>query len=166
MGITANVQQLPISEEDALYRELEITMQRLGHLVPFREKLNWEKHIHSIELGDGGQLQQLKKAAAKNDGVLLFWAKMSKNTVYRNLIFHPNDEGFYLPFRFHEPFCIEMKGKKIWFGSSIRLLEELGWLEIAMNASDSDEVVEFWKGFQKLCLESKEHFSAFQLERT
>lgn len=166
MGITANIQQLPISEGDALYRELEITMQRFGHLVPFREKLNWDKQIASVELGNEEQLQQLKKAAAKNDGALLFWAKLSKNTVYRHLIFHPNDEGYYLPFRFHEPFSIEMKGKKIWFGSSVRLLEELSWLEMAMNQSDEHDVVDYWKALRQLCADSKEHFSAFQLERT
>ncbi|HET7580482.1 MAG TPA: hypothetical protein VFK33_14470 [Bacillales bacterium] len=166
MAITANIEKLPVSEEDPLYRELEITMQRLGHLVPFREHLNWDEHIDSVQLGDNDQLQQLKKTAAKNDGALLFWVKLSKNTVFRHLIFHPNNQGFYLPFRFAEPFTLEMKGKKIWFGSSIRLLEELGWLEMTMEQSEDNDVIEYWKTLRELCSTSKERMSAFQLEHT
>jgi hypothetical protein len=166
MAITANVQPLPVSEEDPLYRKLEITMQRLGHLVGFRERLNWKENVASIELGDNDQLTQLKKTAAKNDGMLLFWAKWSKNTVYQHLILHPNDEGFYFPFRFSEPFCIEMKNKKIWFGSSVHLLEELTWLEMAMEQQKAPEVVEYWNAFRELCRQSEEHVSPFQLERT
>lgn len=166
MTITANLQQLPVSEEDVLYRELEIMMQRLGHLVGYREKMNWQNVINTIQLGDDEQLRQLKKTAAKNDGILLFWAKWTKNTVYRNLIFHPNDEGFYLPFRFDEPFILEIKGKKIWFGSSIRLLEELSWLEMTMEQLDSQEIVEYWENLRELCRSSQEHYSPFQLEHT
>ncbi|HEX7066118.1 MAG TPA: hypothetical protein VF199_13700 [Bacillales bacterium] len=166
MTIAGNVQPLPVSEGDTLYRELEIMMQRLGHLVGFREKLNWQNTIDSFQLGDNEQLRQLQKTAAKNDGLLLFWAKWTKNTVFRNLIFHPNDQGFYLPFRFDEPFALEMKGKKIWFGSSVRLLEELDWLEMTMEQLDSPEVVEFWRNFRELSRSSKEHYSPFQLENT
>lgn len=166
MAITANVQPLPVSDEDPLYRKLEITMQQLGHLVGFRERLNWKENVASIELGDRQQLTQLKKVAAKNDGVLLFWAKWSKNTVYQHLILHPNDEGFYLPFRFAEPFFVEIKNKKIWFGSSVHLLEELTWLEMTMEQQDSPEVVEYWNIFRELCRQSEQHVSPFQLEHT
>lgn len=170
MTITANVRHLPVPEdqssEDPFYRKLEIRMQQLGHLTPFRETLNWDQNVSSYQLGDPQQLQQLKKTAASNDGVLLFYAKLSKNTVFQHLILHPNDEGFYLPFRFDTPFIIEIKNRKYWFGSSVRLLEELKWLEITMEQKGSTDTVEYWKTFRELCRSSLEHFSPFQLENT
>lgn len=163
MTITASVRHLPITEEDGLYRELEITMQRLGHLVAFREKLNWSKHFGELQLGERDQLQRLKKTAAKNEGIPLFWARLSKNTLFQHLIFHPNTEGYYLPFRFSEPFVIEWKGKKIWFGSSVRLLEELGWLEMALNQQNDEKITSIWNAFKDSCIESNEQFSPFHL---
>lgn len=164
MTITASVRNLPISEEDSLYRELEITMQRLGHLVAYREKLNWSEQYGELQLGERHQLQRLKKTAAKNEGIPLFWAKLSKNTLFQHLFIHPNTEGYYLPFRFSEPFVIERKGKKIWFGSSVRLLEELGWLEMELNQQGDEEISAIWKAYCDLCHESNERFSPFHLK--
>lgn len=67
--ITAEVKPLPVStkkeDQDLLYRELELQMQRLGHLVPFREELNWENEIGTVEIGSETIITKLKKAAAK-----------------------------------------------------------------------------------------------------
>jgi hypothetical protein len=163
LTITANIEQLP--KDDIFYRELEITMQRMGHLTPFREELNWDEKIETLELGSGDQLHRLKKAAAKNDGTLLFFAKWMKSTVYRHLILHPNNNGFYLPFRFDEPFTLDIQNQKIWVGSSVRLLEELNWLQITMERDqDQDsELIDFWKTLRELCRKSTKHTSAFQL---
>lgn len=167
MKIMANVEQLPVSKdkEDVFFRELEISMQRMGHLTPFREKLNWSEKIDAFELGNDNELQGLKKAAAKNDGTFLLFAKLSKGTVFQHIILHPNNHGFYLPFRFDEPFYLTVKNKKIWFGSSIRLTEELNWLQMTMEKDQHDDgVVEFWRSFRELCRKSTEHFSPFQLK--
>ncbi|MGC4378447.1 hypothetical protein WD019_16210 [Fictibacillus sp. Mic-4] len=161
--ITAEIKPLPVSprkeDKDHLYRELEIQMQRLGHLVPFREELNWENDITTIDIGKSETLNRLKKTAAKNDGVFLFYAKLFKGTVYQHIIMHPNDSGFYLPFRFEEPFFITVKNKKIWIGSSIRLQEELTWLEETMKNLEDDEVVDYWKTWRSLCEISIENMS-------
>ncbi|KSU85228.1 hypothetical protein QUF84_13530 [Fictibacillus enclensis] len=167
--ITAEVKPLPVStkkeDQDLLYRELELQMQRLGHLVPFREELNWENEIGTVEIGSETIITKLKKAAAKSDGVLLLYAKLTKGTVYQHIIMHPNVEGFYLPFRFEEPFFITVKNKKIWIGSSIRLAEELNWLEITMRNHDQQEVVECWSALKALCELSTEHNSPIILKK-
>lgn len=167
--ITASVKPLPVShnkdDQDYLYRQLEIEMQRLGHLVPFREELNWDKEITTMELGNVETLEKLKKAAAKNDGVFLFYAKLTKGTVYQHIILHPNTEGFYLPFRFEEPFQITVKNKKYWIGSSIRLAEELAWLEITMKNLEDDSVVEYWKYLSELCQSSVQNMSPILLQK-
>lgn len=153
--ITAEVKPLPVStnkeDQDLLYRKLELEMQRLGHLVPFREELNWGNDIGAVEIGTNTIINKLKKAAAKSDGVLLLYAKLTKGTVYQHIIMHPNVEGFYLPFRFEAPFFITVKNKKIWIGSSIRLAEELNWLSITMQSLDDQEVVDCWNAFKELC---------------
>ncbi|MDN4523262.1 hypothetical protein [Fictibacillus fluitans] len=167
--ITAEVKPLPVStkkeDQDLLYRELELQMQRLGHLVPFREELNWENEIGTVEIGSETIITRLKKAAAKSDGVLLLYAKLTKGTVYQHIIMHPNIEGFYLPFRFEEPFFITVKNKKIWIGSSVRLAEELNWLEITMLNHDQQEVVECWSALKQLCELSIEHHSPIILNK-
>ncbi|MCM3719591.1 hypothetical protein [Fictibacillus phosphorivorans] len=167
--ITASVKPLPVShnkdDQDYLYRQLEIEMQRLGHLVPFREELNWDKEIMTMELGNVATLEKLKKAAAKNDGVFLFYAKLTKGTVYQHIILHPNTEGFYLPFRFEEPIQITVKNKKYWIGSSVRLAEELAWLEITMKNTEDEEVVAYWKYLTDLCRSSIENMSPILLQR-
>ncbi|SDM67513.1 hypothetical protein SAMN04488137_1378 [Fictibacillus solisalsi] len=167
--ITAEVKPLPVStkkeDQDLLYRELELQMQRLGHLVPFREELNWGNEIGTVEIGSETIITKLKKAAAKSDGVLLLYAKLTKGTVYQHIIMHPNVEGFYLPFRFEEPFFITVKNKKIWIGSSIRLAEELNWLEITMQNHDEQEVVECWRALKELCELSMEYNSPIILKK-
>ncbi|MCQ6267173.1 hypothetical protein M1K46_16160 [Fictibacillus sp. WQ 8-8] len=167
--ITAEVKPLPVStkkeDQDVLYRELELQMQRLGHLVPFREELNWGNEIGSVEIGPDSIINKLKKAAAKSDGVLLLYAKLTKGTVYQHIIMHPNVEGFYLPFRFEEPFFITVKNKKIWIGSSVRLAEELNWLGITMQNLEDKEVVDCWNAFKELCELSIEHHSPIIMNR-
>ncbi|MFC7370724.1 hypothetical protein ACFQPF_03435 [Fictibacillus iocasae] len=167
--ITAYVKPLPVSckkeDEDYLYRELEIHMQRLGHLVPFREELNWHDEIQTVEIGTNETLNKLKKTAAKNDGVFLLYAKITKGTVYQHVIMHPNNEGFYLPFRFEEPFHITVKNKKYWIGSSIRLAEELSWLEITMKNTDDQDVVECWNSLKSMCEQSISTMSPILLEK-
>ncbi|TCP19975.1 hypothetical protein EV207_15611 [Scopulibacillus darangshiensis] len=157
MSILAEIKPLPVedmSKDDVLFRELEIKMQQLGHLTPFREELNWENDIASYELGTESLFERLKKTAAKNDGVPLFYAKLFKKTVYQHLILHPNNQGFYLPFRFDEPFTLEVKGEKLWIGSSIRLEEELKWLEMTMRNETDEELIELWKTLKQICNES------------
>jgi hypothetical protein len=161
--ITASVKPLPVShnkeDQDHLYRQLEIEMQRLGHLVPFREDLNWNKEILTLDIGTEETLEKLKRAAAKNDGVFLFYAKLFKGTVYQHLILHPNTEGFYLPFRFEEPFQIKAKNKKYWIGSSIRLAEELSWLQLTMKECEDETVVAYWQYLSDLCQTSAKNMS-------
>ncbi|HET7629177.1 MAG TPA: hypothetical protein VFK44_12465 [Bacillales bacterium] len=166
LTIAATVQPLPFTEDDPLYRDLEIMMQRLGHLVAFREKFQWEERVERFELGDENDLRKLKKCAAKNDGVPLFWARLTKNTVYRHLLFHPNNEGFYLPVRFDDPFTITAGGKNVWFGSSVRLGEELKWLEMSMNHNNDESLIECWRAFRELCQCSVERMCPIQLEHT
>ncbi|MBM7644642.1 hypothetical protein JOD45_000835 [Scopulibacillus daqui] len=166
MSILAKLKPLPveeISKNDALYRSLEIKMQQLGYLTPYRESLNWDKEIASYELGSRELIEKLKKTAAKNDGVPLFYAKLLKKTIYQNLILHPNNQGFYLPFRFEEPFTIDIQGEKIWIGSSIRLSEELQWLEITMNNENDEDLIEIWQTLREICSESSEHMTPVQL---
>lgn len=154
MTIIAEVKPLPVeamSKDDVLYRQLEIRMQRLGHLTAFRESLNWDRSIHTYDLGSTELMDQLKKTAAKNDGVPLFYAKLFKKTVYQHLILHPQNQGFYLPFRFETPFTIEIQGKKLWIGSSVRMAEELQWLELTMNNETSDNLIEVWKTLKEMC---------------
>jgi hypothetical protein len=144
--------------ESQLYRILEIHMQRLGHLIPYRENLNWDSDIFTMNLGNTETLQKLKKTAAKNDGVLLMYAKLTKGTVFQHLICHPNNEGIYLPFHFDEPFYIKNKNKKIWIGSASRLHEELNWLRMTMESTSSD-VQSYWSNLLKLCKLSTEKCS-------
>lgn len=163
--IIGDVTPLPIerTSEHPMYKLLEIHMQRLGFLIPFREKINWDKPIERVELGEKETLSQLQKLAAKNDGVFLFMAKWFKKTVYHHLLLHPNTYGYYLPFRFDEPFIIEFKNEKYWFGSSIRLKEELGWLEMTMEKEKDQTVHDYWLQFKKLCDLSKETMTPFQI---
>jgi hypothetical protein len=167
MTITAEIKPLPVeamSKDDVLFRELEIKMQRLGHLTPFRESLNWQRSIGTYEIGSEDLINKLKKVAAKNDGVPLFYAKMFKKTVYQQLILHPQNQGFYLPFRFEEPFTIDIQGKRVWIGSTVRLAEELKWLEITMESEPSEELVELWKTLRDMCEQSLEEMSAVTIE--
>ncbi len=167
MTITAEIKPLPVedmSKDDVLFRELEIRMQQLGHLTPYRESLNWQRAIGSYEIGTEELMNRLKKAAAKNDGVPLFYAKLFKKTVYQQLILHPQNQGFYLPFRFEEPFTIDIQGKRIWIGSAVRLAEELKWLEISMENESSEDLVELWKTLREMCRLSLEEMSAIMIQ--
>ncbi|WEG11812.1 hypothetical protein PU629_16940 [Pullulanibacillus sp. KACC 23026] len=163
--ITAHIK--PIIDEDLkenpLFHTLEIHMQRLGFLVPFREQLNWTKPIDSIELGEEKDLKGLKKLAAKNDGSLPFILKFTKKTTFQQLILHPNINGLYLPFRFDEPFMIQANHQTLWIGSLIRLADELKWLEISINKDSSPEVKDYWLRFRETCEAAKEAFSPFIL---
>ncbi|EIT86863.1 hypothetical protein A374_04794 [Fictibacillus macauensis ZFHKF-1] len=155
--IIAEVKPLPVSrkkeDQDLMYRKLELKMQQLGHLVSFREQLNWEHSLHAVEI-EKEALQKLRKTAAKSDGVLLLYAKLLKGTVYQHIILHPNTEGFYLPFRFDSPFYIEVNRKKIWIGSSIRLQEELNWLKLTIQESQDEKAKAAWQTYQELCQQS------------
>lgn len=171
MTITARIQ--PIStigveegaKEDLLIKELEIKMQQMGYLVPYREELNWERTIASLELGEAQSLHQLKKAAARNDRVLLMYARLFKGTIFQHLILHPNHSGIYLPFRFDEPFTIQIEGKKIWIGSSVRLLEELSWLQISFEQGNHDETVkEYWQNLMEISRKSVDYMSPIIFE--
>ncbi|MGA9288798.1 MAG: hypothetical protein WBV93_10680 [Anaerobacillus sp.] len=166
MTITARIE--PIStigsedehKEDALVKELEIKMQQMGYLVPYREEMNWDRTIASLELGESQTLHQLKKAAARNDRVLLIYARLFKGTIFQHLILHPNQSGIYLPFRFDEPFVIQVKGQKIWIGSSVRLLEELSWLQISFDQGNhQDNVKEFWQNLMEISRKSVDYMS-------
>jgi len=151
MPINAYIQ--PIIEEnfkeDPLYRSLEIYMQRLGYLVTYREKLNWTDKIDVFTIGDEGELKELKKLAAKNDRTLLFYAKLTKKTVYQHVICHPNDSGIYLPFHFERPFTLSNNQKPLWFGSAPKLLQELKWLEISLKNNGDDSLFAYWDQFQQ-----------------
>ncbi|WLD95278.1 hypothetical protein [Alkalihalobacillus sp. AL-G] len=168
MTIQAKIQPLDISRSkdtmDPFYRQLEIYMQGLGHLVSFKEELNWETPIATIELGDSETLHNFKKRTAKNDGVLLLYAKLTKGTVYQHVILHPNDSGIYLPFRFDEPFYMKIGQKKTWIGSAVRLQEELGWLEIAMSVEEDDEIVSYWKRLRDACRSCVDNVTPMILE--
>lgn len=144
--------------EDPLYKILEIHMQRVGCLLAYREELNWDQYIEMIELGDEETLKKLKKVAAKNDGVPLIYAQLTKNTVYEHLIVHPNNEGIYLPFDFNGPFPIKHENKKLWLGSAVRLKEELKWLEITMQ-HQPDDILSYWNKFRDTLNVAIEHKS-------
>jgi hypothetical protein len=166
MKISAHLEPFPTSpaKNEYLYRNLEIKMQGMGHLVAFREQLNWSNHFDTIELGDAETLNELKRAAAKNDGVMLFYAKFFKRTVFKHLIFHPNDHGYYLPFPFDEPFYITIKGKKSAVGSSIKLLEELDWMELMLSEKyQQTELVNYWRHLRLACEQSIENFTPMSI---
>ncbi len=171
MTITARVEPISVmgAEEEPnkelLVKELEIKMQQMGYLVPYREELNWSRTIASLELGEVQTLQKLKKAAAKNDRVLLIYARLFKGTIFQHLILHPNQSGIYLPFRFDEPFVIQIEGRKIWVGSSVRLLEELSWLQISFDQGDHQESVkEYWQNLIEISRKSVNYMSPIIFE--
>jgi hypothetical protein len=164
--ITAHIEPIIEKEnikEDPFYQTLEVNMQRLGFLVPFREQLNWTKKIDAIPLGEESDLKALQKIAAKNEGSLPFWLKFTKKTIYEHLMLHSNKDGFYLPFRFERPFTVEKKGEKIWIGSAPQLFEETKWLEMAINASRTDEGKDYWTALRETCQIAMDTFSAFKL---
>ncbi|MCF6137247.1 hypothetical protein [Pseudalkalibacillus berkeleyi] len=167
MTVQAMIQPLDVTNKDKhdpFYRKLQIHMQRLGHLIPFQEQLNWESPITSIDLGDLETLKSFRKKTAKNDGVLLLYAKLTKGTIYQHIILHPNNTGIYLPFRFEDPFYMTIKNKKVWIGSSVRLLEELGWLEMAMAEEEDHTVVSYWENLKNACETSVEHTTPIMLQ--
>lgn len=152
-------------KDDVLYRTLEIQMQRLGHLVPYREQLNWSTHYTDCLLGDHDALKKLQKMAAKNDRTWAFYAKWTGKTVYQHVLCHPNDRDLYLPFRFESPFCIIHDNRKMWVGSAPRLLEELKWLEISIKAAGTEDVRAFWEAFQNAARQAVQSVSAMTLQR-
>lgn len=166
MTVLASLEPLPVEErskEDPFYRNMEITMQQLGHLTEYRESLNWDKQLDSVELGDDQELLNLKKAAAKNDGWPLMVARLIKKTVFLHVILHPNNKGFYLPFHFEEPFQVNVEGKKVWVGSAPRLAEELKWLEITIKNQSNKELEAFWQNFRDICEKSIKNMTPLEL---
>jgi hypothetical protein len=164
--ITAHIQPIIEKEnikEDPFYQTLEVNMQRLGFLVPFREHLNWTKKIESKPLGEESDLKALQKIAAKNEGSIPFILKLTKKTIYEHLMLHSNKNGFYLPFRFESPFTVENKGQKIWIGSAPQLSEELKWLEMSINASSSNEGKDYWEALRETCQLAMDTSSPFKL---
>lgn len=163
--ITAHIQPILDNQknENPLFQTLEIHMQRLGFLIPFREQLNWSSQIDTIPLGEEKALKSLKRFAARRDGSLPFILKLTKNTTFKQLMFHPNTTGVYLPFLFDEPFTIKTQNQTMWMGSSIRLAEELKWLELSMNKTGSEDMYEFWQQFRHACDTAKTAFSPFRL---
>ncbi len=167
MTVQAMIQPLDVTnrdKQDPFYRKLEIHMQRLGHLIPFKEQLNWDSPITTIDLGDLETLKNFRKKTAKNDGVLLLYAKLTKGTIYQHIILHPNNTGLYLPFRFEDPFYMSIGNKKVWIGSSVRLLEELGWLEMSMSEEEDKSIVSYWNNLKKACEASVEHTTPIMLQ--
>jgi hypothetical protein len=161
LSIYANIRPILDDEnrfDHPLYRKLEIYMQRLGCLLAYREQLNWKEEIDSIELGDAVILKRLKKVAAKNDGVPLLYAVLTNGTVYQHLIGHPNSEGIYLPFDFSDPFYIKHNNNKLWVGSTLRLQEELNWLEMTME-NQAEDICSYWSKLRTACQLSIEHTS-------
>ena len=171
MTITARIEPITAKgseaerNEDLLVKELEIKMQQMGYLVPYREELNWDRTIARLELGEAQTLHQLKKAAAKNDRVLLIYARLFKGTIFQHLILHPNQSGIYLPFRFEEPFVLQVEDRKIWIGSSVRLLEELSWLQISFDQGNHPESVkEYWQNLIEITKKSVTYMSPIIFE--
>lgn len=144
--------------ETELFNTLEVQMQAMGHLVAYREQLNWTNTIETIKLGEENALYSLKKQAAKNDGVMLFYAKWFKQTVYKHIILHPNNNGLYLPFPFDEPITIKINNQSLAIGSSQQLFKELTWLTMSMNKlKGAQDVVNYWNNYKYACTESIEH---------
>jgi hypothetical protein len=171
MTITARIEPITAisseskTNEDLLVKKLEIKMQQMGYLVPYREELNWDRTIASLELGEAQTLHQLKKAAARNDRVLLIYARLFKGTIFQHLILHPNQSGIYLPFRFDEPFVLQVEDRKIWIGSSVRLLEELSWLQISFDQGNhQDNVKEYWQNLIEISKKSVTYMSPIIFE--
>ncbi|GGH84623.1 hypothetical protein JOD43_004063 [Pullulanibacillus pueri] len=166
MKIQAHIKQLTEENkpDNPLYRTLEIHMQRMGFLVPYREELNWTTEYETIELGEEQQLIELQKLAAKNDGGTLFFAKITKNTIYQQVICHPNKMGVYLPFHFETPFTVKVARQKYWVGSAPRLQNELKWLEIAMNNSGEEEVKAYWENLKTAVQTAIDRMSPIVLE--
>jgi hypothetical protein len=164
--ITAHIQPIIEKEnikEDPFYQTLEVNMQRLGFLVPFREQLNWTDKIESRPLGEESDLKALQKIAAKNEGSIPFLLKLRKKTIYEHLMLHSNISGFYLPFRFEKPFTVENRSQKIWIGSAPQLFEELKWLEMSINASRSEEGKDYWQALRETCQLAMDTFSPYKL---
>lgn len=153
-----------IKERNPIYKTLEIQMQKLGHLVPFREQLNWSTQIETIELGENDQLKSLQKLAAKSDGGLLFYLKLTKKTIFQNLLLHPNNKGLYLPFRFDYPFPVVTESEKLWIGSAPRLRDELNWLEMSIQDSSTEDTKHFWQSLREVCESAIDHTSPFLLK--
>ncbi|WP_085520530.1 hypothetical protein [Tuberibacillus sp. Marseille-P3662] len=170
MAIVAELKPLPVTEltkDDPLYRELELSMQQLGHLTPYRETLNWDEVFDSVEIGEMPYLDMLKKAAAKNDGLPLFIAKLMKGrTVFEHIMTHPNNKDYYLPFHFEHPYQVNIKGNKIWIGSAPRLAEELKWLEMTIQNHSSDELKAFWSQLRYASQQSMKHMTPIHLQQS
>jgi hypothetical protein len=157
MNIQASYLPLNIerNSKDPLYLEMHSTMQLLGLLMPFTEQLNWDINHGSTVIGTEKQLQALKRAAAKNDSVLLWYAKLKKNTIYKQLILHNLTSGYILPFSFDEPFSISANGKSITFVSAKKLLDECKWLDIHVNKYHKDTpIYTFWEQLKVVCQNS------------
>ncbi|MGV3488902.1 MAG: hypothetical protein ACO1OC_09995 [Tuberibacillus sp.] len=167
--MTINAHIMPLIEdnihENPLYRTLEIYMQRLGYLVPFREQLNWTAKIDVVTLGEEHELNALKKMAAKNDRKLLFYAKLTRQTIYQHIVCHPNDSGVYLPFKFDSPFTVNDQNQKLWLGSAPRLLEELKWMEMSLKSSGNDDIIAYWEQFQSAAQKAIDSMSPFLLKK-
>jgi hypothetical protein len=140
------------NRKDPFYFEMYSTMQLYGLLMPFTEQMNWDNDHGNTLIGDHNQIKTLKKAAAKNDGVMLWYAKLMKDTIYRHLILHSLQDGYLLPLSFEKPFAITADGKTITFCSAKKLLDECKWLEIHMNKNYlNTDIYAFWKQLITVC---------------
>jgi hypothetical protein len=154
MKIVATYEPINIqrSKNDPFYIEMYSRMQLLGLLMPFTEQINWEQNHGSLIIGDKKDIKNFKKAAAKNDGLLLWYAQIKKNTIYRHLVHHTLTDGYILPLSFAEPFSITADGKTISFCSAKKLLDECTWLEIYLsNNYKNTEVYNVWEKIKALC---------------
>jgi hypothetical protein len=154
MNIQATYEPLNIekSKKDPFYSEMYSTMQLLGLLMPFTEQMNWDSNQGTTIIGSQKQLHLLKKAAARNDGIVLWYAKLKRNTIYKNIILHKLTSGYILPLTFDEPFSISANGQKISFCSAKKLLDECKWLEIHLNKNHKDtDIYTFWKQLIEVC---------------
>ncbi len=152
------------TSDSPMYKALEIHMQRLGQLVPFREQLNWTSPIETVvPLGTSSSLKSLKKIAARNDGSLPVILKFTKKTIYQHLMLHPNDTGLYLPFRFDAPFVVKTKDRTLWVGSSAQLMDELTWLEMTIRKLHSKEITTYWTRLREACQTALDSTSPFLL---
>ncbi|OZM57445.1 hypothetical protein CIB95_08295 [Lottiidibacillus patelloidae] len=154
MKIVASYEPLNINrtKTDPFYCEMHSRMQLLGLLMPFTEQINWDKNHGNMILSGKKQIKNLKRAAAKNDGLFLWYAQIKKNTIYKQLIQHSLTDGYILPLSFAEPFSITADGKTLSFCSAKKLLDECTWLEIYLNTNyKNTEVYNVWEKLKTLC---------------
>jgi hypothetical protein len=168
MKITAKLQPLNLnpSMQDPFYEKIYSKMQMLGLLMPFKEQLNWDKHYELLTIGKHRDITSLKRLAARNDGLFLWYAKLQKNTVFQHLILHSLSSGYALPFTFEKPFTISSDGQSITFCSSKKLYDECSWLDMQFKKDhgNNQEVMKVWQNLKYICSESIKKSSPVKLQ--